>query len=111
MAVDKFELADIMRAMAEGLASSGEITELKLQNKQLKATLFKFCEWTTLMTLENNHSGFFVKTEDVMNTIYKKDSEIRVDDDDYSRNHYKELVDKIAKEVYKNFMGEDYKEE
>lgn len=114
MAIDKYELADIMRAMAEGLASTGEIERVKIESKQMQVVAMKFIKLFTAAVISRQMSTSFSgpSVSDVIGYAAHLENFLSDSDEEYgSLSSYSDKVDKISKEIFKQFTGVDYKEE
>lgn len=112
MAVDKYELADIMRAMAEGLASTGELSRARVESKQMQAVAMKFIKLFTTAVINRQMSTKFSgpSASDVIGYAAHLEQLLSNSDEEFGTS-YSNKVDEISKEIFKQFTGVDYKEE
>lgn len=116
MAVDKYELADIMRAMAEGLASTGEVERVKAENKQIQAVAMKFIECFVASSYPT--SGTFSRSfnnnpvNHILDRVVFFENKLSEKTDELGFiNCQNEEIENVSKELFKMFTGVDYKEE
>lgn len=116
MAVDKYELADIMRAMAEGLASTGELERVKAENKQMQAVAMKFIKCFIASSYSTNKTFSRSYNNNPVNHILDRvvffENKISEKRDELGLiNRQNEEIENVSKEIFKMFTGVDYKEE
>lgn len=115
MAVDKYELADIMRAMAEGLASSGELSRARVESKQMQAVAMKFIKLFTTAFISRRMSINLSEpsASDVIEYAAHLEQLLSKSVEEFggSLSCFSDNIDEISKEIFKQFTGFDYKEE
>lgn len=115
MAVDKYELADIMRAMAEGLANTGESERVKVENKQIQAVAMKFIKCFVASSYPTSGTCGRSFNNNPVNHIldrimfFENKLNEKIDDLGFI-NRQNEEIENVSKEIFKMFTGVDYKE-